>query len=209
MAPKYFQEIDQFVENHLPSLPPEGSQVKQMQDFLKSAQSIICNEVRRLTPLLKNAGLLVHLKDSYSRHLFTNLDLLLNRDLSVKQIFCLIMWEKDVFFSPDSKLSVYDPSLLTGRFERAKQKLLQVLQDDISKTLQNILHYDEKHGHNEDSMDEETFIRVHLDVTQCLNYAIFDAKKVGLTLMHAVQILCSGELHGFVQKYVDAKNKRL
>lgn len=86
-------------------------------------------------------------------------------------------------------------------------------------------------------MDEETFIRLYIDVTQvslgervkqdlflfshvkryrgfiwyiahifyvllsqCLNCAILDAKKVGLTLMHAVQILCSEELHGFAQK---------
>lgn len=39
-------------------------------------------------------------------------------------------------------------------------------QNDISKTLQNILHYDEQHGHNEELMDEESFIRVHIDVTQ-------------------------------------------
>jgi len=39
-------------------------------------------------------------------------------------------------------------------------------QNDISETLQNILHFDEKHGQYEESMDEERFIRVHIDVTQ-------------------------------------------
>lgn len=39
-------------------------------------------------------------------------------------------------------------------------------QNEISKTLQNILCYEEQHGHNEDSMNEETFIRVYLDVIQ-------------------------------------------
>lgn len=39
-------------------------------------------------------------------------------------------------------------------------------QNDVSKTLQNILHFDEQHGHNEESMNEESFIRVHIDVTQ-------------------------------------------
>ncbi|XP_051772504.1 uncharacterized protein LOC127524732 isoform X12 [Ctenopharyngodon idella] len=209
---EYLQEIDHFVENHFPTLPVEGppaSQLEQLQDFLKSTQSKICYEVLRLTPVLEDAGLLVHLIDSYSRHLFTKLDLLLNRDLSVKETFCLIMWGKDVFFSSDSKLRVYDPLLLTGWFERAKQKLILELQKDISRTLENILHYDEQHGHNEDSMNEETFIRVHMDVTQCLNHAILDAKKFGLTLMHAVQTLCSKELRGFAQKYVDTENKRL
>ncbi|KAL1263307.1 hypothetical protein QQF64_006046, partial [Cirrhinus molitorella] len=203
---KYLQEINQFVENHFPTLPSPGSQVAQIQDFLKSTQTMICNDVCRLTPALKDAGLLVHLMDSYSRHLFTKLDLLLNRDLSVNELFLIIMWEKEVFFSPDS---VLDSPLLTEGFERAKQKLLQLLQNDISTTLQNILHYDEEHRHNEDSMDEETFIRVYIDVTQCLNYAISNAQKVDLTLMLEVQVVCNGELHGFVQKYVDAENERL
>ncbi|XP_051772508.1 uncharacterized protein LOC127524732 isoform X16 [Ctenopharyngodon idella] len=201
---EYLQVIDQFVENHFPTLP--GSQLKQLQDFLKSTQNKICYEVLRLTPVLEDAGLLVHLIDSYSRHLFTKLDLLLNRDLSVKETFCLILWGKDVFFS--SKLTVNDPMWLTGWFEKAKLKLLTQLQKDISRTLENTLHYDEQHGH-EDSMDEETFIKVHMDVTQCLNHAISDAKKFGLTLMHAVQTLCSKELHGFAQKYVDIENKHL
>ncbi len=98
---KYLQEIDQFVERHFPTLPaerPQESQLQQIQDFLKSAQCMIYVEVLRLTPALKDAGLLDPLKDSYSRHIFTNLDLLLNRDLSVKEIFYRIMWEKYVFF---------------------------------------------------------------------------------------------------------------
>lgn len=101
---EYLQEIDQFVEKNFPSLPaegPQGSQLEQMQEFLNSAQSIIYDEVCRLTPLLKDAGLLVHLMDSYSHHLFTNLDLLLNRDLSANEIFCLLMWGKNVFFRYD------------------------------------------------------------------------------------------------------------
>ncbi|XP_016123921.1 uncharacterized protein [Sinocyclocheilus grahami] len=152
---EYLQEVDQFVENHFPTLPaerPRGSQLEQIQDFLKRTQGMIYDEVLRLTPALKDAGLLDHLMDSYSRHIFTNLDLLLNRDLSVKEIFCLLLWGKDVFFSSESKLRVDDPLLLTRGFERAKQKLLQVLglteaiqkqcaslpQTDVGKEIQEI-----------------------------------------------------------------------
>ncbi|XP_042624516.1 uncharacterized protein LOC109103836 isoform X2 [Cyprinus carpio] len=211
---EYLQEIDQFVEKNFPSLPaegPQGSQLEQMQEFLNSAQSVIYDEVCRLTPLLKDAGLLVHLMDSYSHHLFTNLDLLLNRDLSANEIFCLLMWGKNVFFSPDSQhfFRVYDPLLLTGWFERATRKLLPKLEDDISTTLQNIRHYDEEHGHNEDSMDEETFIRVHLDVTQCLNAVINNSKEFSNTLMCTAQTLCLKELHHFVQEYAHAQKKCL
>ncbi|KAK2896478.1 hypothetical protein Q8A67_010966 [Cirrhinus molitorella] len=210
---EYLQEIDQFVERCFPMLPaegPQGSQVKQIQDFLKSAQSMIYDEVHRLTPALRDAGLLVHLMDSYSRHLFTKLDLLLNRDLSVKEIFCLLLWGRDVFFSPDSQFfRVYDPLLLTGWFERATGKLLPKLKNDISTTLQNILCYDEQHGHNEDSMDEETFIRVHLDVTQCLNAVIQRSKEFSHMLMCTAQTLCLKQLHHFVQEYVYAEKKHL
>ncbi|XP_051772491.1 uncharacterized protein si:dkey-196h17.9 isoform X2 [Ctenopharyngodon idella] len=210
---EYLQEIDQFVENHFPKLPEEGaqgSQLEQLQDFLKSTQSKICYEVIRLTPVLEDAGLLVHLTDSYSRHLFTKLDLLLNRDLSVKETFCLLLWGKDIFFSPDSQhvFRVYDPLLLTGWFEKAKRKLLPKLKNEISKTLQNILCYEEQHGHNEDSMNEEAFIRLHIDVIQCLNAVIENSKAFSKTLICKVQPLCLKELHRFVQKYVDAEKKR-
>ncbi|XP_050982032.1 uncharacterized protein LOC127175162 [Labeo rohita] len=172
---------------------------------------MIRNDVSRLTPVLKDAGLLVHLIDSYSRHIFTNLDLLLNRDLTVQEIFCLLLWGKDVFLSPDSQhfCRVDDPLLLTGWIERATGKLLPKLQNDISTNLQNILCYDEKHEHNEDSVDEETFIRVHLDVTQCLNAVIQSSKEFSHTLMCTAQTLCLKELHHFVQKYVHAAKERL
>ncbi|XP_052428448.1 uncharacterized protein LOC127970178 isoform X2 [Carassius gibelio] len=211
---KYLQEIDQFVENHFPTLPaegPQGSQLEQLKDFLKRTKSKIYDEVLRLTPALKDAGLLDHLKDSYSRQIFTNLDLLLNRDLSVKEIFCLLLWGKDVFFSSDSQdfFRVHDPLLLTGWFQKATEKLLQNLQNYIRTTLQNILDYDEQHRHNGESMDEETFIRVHLDVTKCLNDVIQSFQEFSHTLMCAAQTLCLQELHHFVQVYVQAEKKHL
>ncbi|XP_016355990.1 uncharacterized protein LOC107699292 [Sinocyclocheilus anshuiensis] len=211
---EYLQEIDQFVENHFPTLPaegPQGSQLEQIQDFLKRTQSMIYDEVLRLTPALKDAGLLDHLMDSYSRHIFTNLDLLLNRDLSVKEIFCLLLWGKDVFFSSDSQhfFRVHDPLLLTGWFQKATEKLLPNLQNDIHTNLQNILDYDEQHRPNGDSMDEETFIRVHLDFTKCLNAVIQSSKEFSHTLMCTAQTLCLEELHHFVQEYVHAEKKRL
>ncbi|XP_059422939.1 uncharacterized protein LOC132157605 [Carassius carassius] len=211
---KYFQEIDQFVENHFPMLPaegPQGSQLEKLKDFQKRTHSKIYDEVLRLTPALKDAGLLDHLKDSYSRQIFTNLDLLLNRDLSENEIFCLLLWGKDVFFSSDSQyfFRVHDPLLLTGWFQKATEKLLPNLQNYIRTTLQNILDYDEQHRHNGESMDEETFIRVHLDVTKCLNYVIQSFQEFSHTLMCAVQTLCLQELHHFVQVYVQAEKKRL
>ncbi|XP_050982029.1 uncharacterized protein LOC127175158 [Labeo rohita] len=58
-------------------------------------------------------------------------------------------------------------------------------------------------------MDEETFIRVYLDVTQCLNAVIQSSKKFSHTLMCTTQMLCLKELHHFVQGYVYAEKKHL
>ncbi|XP_043085433.1 uncharacterized protein si:dkey-196h17.9 [Puntigrus tetrazona] len=211
---EYLQEMDQFVERYFPTLTAEGSQgsqLQQIQDFLKSVQSMIYEEVSRLTPALRDAGLLAPLKDSYSRHLFANLDLLLNRDLSVKEIFCLLQWGKDAFLSSDSQpfFRVHDPLLLTGWFVRGTEKLLTKLQDDVSRTLKNILDYDQQHRHTGDSVDAETFIRVHLDVTQCLNAVIQSSAEFSHTLMCSAQILCLKELHHFVQEYVYVEKKWL
>ncbi|XP_026080179.1 uncharacterized protein LOC113057202 [Carassius auratus] len=58
-------------------------------------------------------------------------------------------------------------------------------------------------------MDEETFIRVHLDVTKCLNDVIQSFQEFSHTLMCAAQTLCLQELHHFVQMYVQAEKKQL
>ncbi|XP_065153337.2 uncharacterized protein [Paramisgurnus dabryanus] len=58
-------------------------------------------------------------------------------------------------------------------------------------------------------MDDEWFIRVHTDVTQCLIPVIQNANKFSPTLMNSVQILCLDELYSFAQKYVNGEMKRL
>ncbi|XP_065153336.1 exocyst complex component 3 [Paramisgurnus dabryanus] len=209
---EFQQLIDKHVEQHFPILPVESTttqRCEQIEEFLKSTENVMLNEVHRLSPVLKDAGLLSYLIQSYNRHLFTKLDLLVNKDLSVNETFCLLQWGKRVFFSPDSQdvFSDCDPLLISGWFEKAKQKLLTILKDETSSVLQNILNYEEEH--KETSMDEEWFIRVHFDVTQCLISSIQRAKKFSQTLMHMVQILCLGELHSFVQKYVHVKKQHL
>ncbi|XP_056327088.1 uncharacterized protein si:dkey-196h17.9 [Danio aesculapii] len=207
----HFEVIDKFVERRFPVLPEEGtkgSQFKQLREFLKSAESQIYNDVLRLTPSLKDTVLLDHLINSYFCLLLTKLDLLLNRNLSGEETFWLLRWGKDVFFSSDSTVDfrVCDPLLLTGWFERAKVKLLPELQNEISRCLQNILDYDQ---HNRNQVDEETFIRVHLDVSQCLNAVIKNAKEFSDTLMCMAQNICLQELHHFVGMYVHSEKKHI
>ncbi|KAA0717712.1 hypothetical protein E1301_Tti020843 [Triplophysa tibetana] len=123
---RFKQLIDESVERHFPILLEDETQTsKQLEEF----ENIICSEVRLLIPVLKDAGLLRYLTDSYSRQLFIKLDLIVNRDLPEDETFYLLIWGKRVFFSPDYKdaFSVHDPLVFSGWFERAKQKLLNVL----------------------------------------------------------------------------------
>lgn len=62
-------------------------------------------------------------------------------------------------------LSVSDPLLLADWLEFSKQKVLTLLQDNISTTLHNILQHDEHNGVC-DKSNEEAFIHVQLDVIQ-------------------------------------------
>lgn len=64
-------------------------------------------------------------------------------------------------------LCVSDPFLLADWLDYSKQKLLTLLQDNISTTLHNILQHDEPNGDYDDS-NEEAFIQVQLDVIQVL-----------------------------------------
>ncbi|KAI7806029.1 hypothetical protein IRJ41_023141, partial [Triplophysa rosa] len=203
---EFLQIIDESV--HFPILPEDETQTS---EFLKSIENMMFSEVCRLTPVLQDAGLLGYLIQSYSDQLFITLNLLLKRNLTVNVVLWLLCWAKRVFFSLHSQdvFRVLDPLLFSGWFEKAKKKLLTVLKKEIAGALQNILCNEEKHEDNELLMDEEWFIRVHLDVTQCLDAAIKKTEICSLTLKNSVQILCLEELRSFSQKYVDGEKLRL
>lgn len=64
-------------------------------------------------------------------------------------------------------LSLSDPLLLADWLVYSKQKLLTLLQANISTTLNNILQHDEPNGVCDDG-SEEALIQVQLDVIQVL-----------------------------------------
>ncbi|KAM9477291.1 exocyst complex component 3 [Clarias gariepinus] len=175
--------------------------------------SFIYNKVTCLVPVLEDSRLVSYLVDSYNRHLFDMLRLLTNKSSSVKDSLFLLQWVKNTYFSQDHEgclikqrgvLSVSDPFLLSDWLEYSKQKLLTLVQEDISTTLHNILQHDDPKSICEDN-NEETFIQVQLDVIQCLNAHIQASKTVSHTMQKAVQRLCCDELHNFIQRYVNAQ----
>ncbi|KAL6491195.1 hypothetical protein MHYP_G00015400 [Metynnis hypsauchen] len=182
----YLEVIKMSVDNHFPTLPPEGSNGSQPQtvEYLNSALFLAYSEVNRLDPVLNTSGLLSFLIDSYNRRLFDVLDLFIDGCSSVKEAFVLLQWVKQTYFSPDTQdrvLRVSDPLLLIEGFEKSKQKFLTLIQEHISTTLRNILLYSEDPG---DCRNEENLIKVHVDVIQCLNAALQASKSISETLSY-------------------------
>ncbi|KAI4888311.1 hypothetical protein NFI96_017626, partial [Prochilodus magdalenae] len=213
----YLEIVDMSVEKHFPIRPPEGPRDSYQKTlrYLNSALRSVRREVFGLTPVLEDAGLLSYLVDSYNRRLLAVLEVLMDRSSSVEETFLLLHWAKQTYFShgfkdssniQDGVIRVSDPLLLTHWFEKSKQKLLILIQRDISNMLQNILQYNETPC---DYKNEEDFIKVYLDVIQCLNATRQQSKIFSQILMDAVQRLCFDELHIFVQRYVKDEKKRL
>ncbi|XP_036429447.1 exocyst complex component 3-like [Colossoma macropomum] len=213
---EYLDIVEMSVDKHFSALPPEGSRDSQLQpgEYLKYL-SLVWSKVTGLVPVLENSRLLSYLIDSYNRRLFAVLDLLMDRSSTVKETSILLQWVKQTYFShcftgspniQDHVLRVSDPLLLTGWFEKSKQKFLTLLQEHISTVLQNILLYSEAPC---DCRNEEDLIKVHLDVIQCLDAALQSTKLISDTLITAVQRLCCDELHTFVERYVNDEKKHL
>ncbi|XP_046732390.1 exocyst complex component 3 isoform X2 [Silurus meridionalis] len=208
---KYITAVEKFVDNNFPELLPNSQPYTG--ECLNDIMSLICSQVTGLCPVLDNSELVHYLLDSYNHHLFSMLHMLMDRSSSVKDSFFLLQWVKKTFFWQEYKgcfhthncvLSVSDPFLLVDWMEYSKQKLLKLLQDNISTTLYNILQHDVLNVINVDS-NEEDFIQVQLDVIQCLNAPIQASKTVSQSLSNAVQRLCCDELHSFIQKYMNVQ----
>ncbi|MCJ8730649.1 hypothetical protein PDJAM_G00186790 [Pangasius djambal] len=207
----YIIAVEKFVDNNFPALPTNSQ--PHTGEYLNDAMSLIHSKVISLVPVLDDSVLESYLLESYNRRLFGILFSLMDRSSSVKDSFFLLQWVTKTYFKQDHKgclitqkgvLSVSDPFLLADWLEYSKQKVLTLLQDNISTTLHNILQHDELNNVCDDS-NEEAFIQVQLDVIQCLDAPIQASKTVSHTLKNAVQRLCCDELHSFIQRYMNAQ----
>ncbi|XP_076830652.1 exocyst complex component 3 isoform X2 [Brachyhypopomus gauderio] len=207
---EYLNEMDVFAEKNRPTVPPEGDKGK----YLNSTMRFMCSKVNTLSPVLQDS-VRNYLIGWYNQHFFATLDLLMDKSSSMKEAFSLLNWVKETYFRQNLKgchniqddvLRVSDPLLLTDWVEKSKQKILTLVQEDISAILQNILSEDQTVC---DYRDEEAFIKLQLDVIQCLNATIQGTQAISHTLKKAIQRVCCDELHSFVERYVNAEKKRL
>lgn len=91
----YLTAVKRFVENNSPALPTNSQQ--HVDAYLSDAMILMCSKVTALVPVLKDSELVSYLLDSYNRHLFDMLYMLMDRS-SVKDAFFLLQWVKMTYF---------------------------------------------------------------------------------------------------------------
>ncbi|XP_062378544.1 exocyst complex component 3-like protein [Sardina pilchardus] len=218
---QFQQQVQKSVERHFPSLPAEVSaeqQPPQPSTYLRQVQEVLQRELLRLAPVLKEAGLLGTVIDRYHTHTVSQLQLLLQKNLDMNQTFTLLEWTLHTYLS-DSMLwhaelaadvqVAADLLLLTEWIQKAKSKLLNVTQFYVAGCLQRILKMEEEEVESRDYSDEEAFIRLPLDVTQCLKAVARRAETVSKSLLGEIKRINNSELHTFIHRFIDLQRRRI
>ncbi|XP_041941717.1 exocyst complex component 3-like protein isoform X1 [Alosa sapidissima] len=217
---QFQQRVQQSVELHFPSLPAEVSatqQPPQPSAYLRQVQEVVQGELLRLAPVLKEAGLLGTVIDRYHTHTVGQLELLLQKNLNADQTFTVLEWTLHSYLSdsmlrhPELAADVQvaaDLLLLTNWIQKAKTKLLSVAQGYVAGCLQRILEMEEEEAESRDYSDEEAFIRLPLDITQCLRSVARRAKSVSRSLLGDIQRISLSELHTFLLRFTALERKR-
>ncbi|XP_063049586.1 uncharacterized protein LOC134444042 [Engraulis encrasicolus] len=205
--------------DHFPSLPPEGATQQELHTYLHLIQEVLTGELLRLAPLLREAGLLAAVIDSYHVHTMSQLERLLQRELDSDQLFILLRWTLKTYLStvlahPDIAADVADVSVLDvmrlGEWlHNAKSKTLDTTQEYVERFLERVLDKEEEEGLSCDQGDEEAFIRIHQDVTQCLGDVSEKAADVSPFMKRDVNTVCLIQLYSFTLRFAALEVKRM
>ncbi|KAM4625136.1 exocyst complex component 3 [Polymixia lowei] len=198
------------VHKHFPKLPAEGDM--NLERHLLNVKETLNRQLLRSAPLLKQQCLLGSLIDSYHRYTFDHLHGLLFHVTSTKKAFILLEWVLHTYLSHEllgnpalqdqgPKVTV-DLVLLAEWIPLAQEKLLANLQEDVCSSLNKIFQNEFSDVKSDDCEDEEAFIRLQVDVIQCIDAKLKRAQEISPTLMDQVRKVCFQELHQFVMKYI-------
>ncbi|KAL0969014.1 hypothetical protein UPYG_G00221580 [Umbra pygmaea] len=213
-VPMYLHLMEVSLEKIFPELPTCDI-VNQLKDNLLKMRNVQ-EEHPSSAPQFKEAQLLKNLIACHHQCIFECLDQILQHVNTTKTIFTLLDWVQHKYLSTellghpelwDEALQAVDLRLLTDWISQAEKKLLAIVQKDLFTSLRRILQ-------NESSREvcvsvDEAFIRLHVDVIQCLNAVLQRAKETSQTLKHNIQKLCWEGLQDFVEKYVNFEKKNL
>ncbi|XP_026174839.1 exocyst complex component 3-like protein 4 [Mastacembelus armatus] len=191
---------------HFPKPPADLNQ--NLMEHLEEMHKAMFNELVRLGPLLDSLGLTECLIECYHCQMFTHLDNLLPNISSAQNFFLLMDWVQKVYQSqellghPDFQdldlIKKVDPQLLTAWQANATKHLLEKVQEEVRKSLENILQNERT---QERCDTEEDYVGLYVDTIQCVaampNYAL----KISSQLSDQVQEVCFQQLLIFVKRY--------
>ncbi|XP_024859891.1 uncharacterized protein si:dkey-196h17.9 isoform X1 [Kryptolebias marmoratus] len=130
-------------------------------------------------------------RENLKNRLFAQLHDLLQNIGSSKSCFLLMKWTSQMFLRQDQ-------DLLTRWEAEAQEKLLPHVQKETRETLSRILQLDQSQTQTE---DEETFIRLYVDIIQSVSGTICQAQNISPRLHDEVQRVCFQELWSFMGSY--------
>ncbi|XP_074517126.1 tumor necrosis factor alpha-induced protein 2-like [Sebastes fasciatus] len=190
------QEQERYEYEHFPKLPADVEQ--NLYPHLLKVQETVHNRLVRLGPLLQSTELI----ERYHRQTFDHLDDLLQNVSSPQNSLMLMKWVLHTYLSQEllgsplfqkmDPIKKVDLLLLTEWTTRAEDKLIQNVQKEVRRYMENILQYEKsKEAHNE----------LYVDTIQCIAAMPEEAHKISTKLSHHVQEVCFQELLVFLGSY--------
>ncbi|XP_071353733.1 exocyst complex component 3 isoform X2 [Trachinotus anak] len=214
LKPNFVSLIKRSASKHFPEPPTALDQ--NLHQHLQRVQDTVLHELVRLGPLLEPRGLMGCLIDCYHHQTCDHLKDLLQNTTSANSTFMLINWVQHIYQSqellghPDLQemdpIKKVDVLLFQEWAVKAKEKLLENVEKDVRKSLENILQaeIDEKHCDC-----EEAYVKLYVDIIQYIDAMHNGAKKISPDLPDRVQEICFQELRVFVRRYIDEQTEVL
>ncbi|CAK6980985.1 exocyst complex component 3-like [Scomber scombrus] len=203
------QLIERSAKQHFPKPPAELE--RNLQQHLLEVETVLQNELVRLSPLFTSEGLMGCLLECYHHQTIDHLHGLLQNISTSKNSFVLLNWVQHTYLIIISQallvaaslqevdhIKKVDLMLLIEWVTKAVDKLLENVQRDIKASLEKILQNERS---QEGSDSDEAFIQLNVDTIQCTNAMCKAAETISKTLSDRVQEVCFQELLVFVKRY--------
>ncbi|XP_036006422.1 uncharacterized protein si:dkey-196h17.9 [Fundulus heteroclitus] len=193
---------DQYTERSEPlSFPdPPADLDLHLAQHLDTAADIVESELRRLSHR-RSGDDRSCLTDDLLCQTCAHLQVLLQNISTSKNCFLLMNWVSQ-------RKTLLDKSELGELDEwetKAQAKLLEKVQEEVRDTLQKILDADRSQtGH-----DHEAYVRLYLDIIQCINAKPKLAHEISSTLYYQARVVCFEELLHFVKRYTSEQDEIL
>ncbi|XP_064180969.1 exocyst complex component 3 [Anguilla rostrata] len=218
----FTQLVEQAVIKKIPQPPLKslgsGHPEKVLAEYLQLAQKTVLEELKRLSPGLRETPLLDCVVENFHLYIFAQLDQVLNCTLTADKINLVLYWVARVYLSeksmghPDIKDNCFravDMLVLSDWLQRAEKMFLTAIQEVVSERLHSILQNEKIYWGTCIPGDEEDFIKLQIDVIQVLQGFIEPAGMISKQLKVKVQEICYPKLLVFLEKYVEREQKRL